>query len=306
MIIIPIRCWRLRNRTRRHLIQRTGPGEAEASERARHDRKDRLRDTTRGTRFGYLQPVRVVTRRIAIFVASMAPDVQPHREEGSPAPAKRKRVASATSEAQQLANRPPTKKARLASDLSISAAADGRILDTIDSKYDVHVHPVNSSSKIQKKVTSVLRHLASSAPPAEGASTTKPRICILRAKAADAGKLVSIAEIAKRQMATQEGNNGQAGQCYQYIGLGQEIKETPKDKAVIEETILEEKDHANDGEEDEDDFEYMKTPLERSIEGKPKKQVIAIMSLFLARVSVDELKRRYGEQTTVEIVKAKT
>ncbi|KAI1850231.1 hypothetical protein JX266_004089 [Neoarthrinium moseri] len=213
--------------------------------------------------------------------------------------AKRKRVASTETIAH-----PPSKKARLAADLSLPAAKDTRALEAVEAKYDVQIHSVISSSKIQKKVTSVLRHLTPRAKAADDApptATGKPRVSVLRAKAADAGKLISIAEIAKREIAQLE--DGQ-GTWFQYIGLGGEVKETPKenkrDKTIVQDTVLGGKgtnEEEESDEDDEDDFEYMKTPFERAIEGRPQKQRVAIMSLFLARVPVEELKIRYGGQT---------
>lgn len=232
---------------------------------------------------------------------------QPPTEAVAALASKRKRVASVDSEIQKPSStRPPTKKACLPADLSISAPEDSRILEAVESKYHVQIHSVISSSKIQTKVTSVLRHLTST----NSSSSDKPPVSVLRAKASDAGKLVSIAEIAKREIAAQQDEG--KGRWFQYIGLGQQIKETPKEKPIIEETILGGGNRSNAGEEEHesdgegDDFEYMKTPFERALEGKPKKQAVAIMSLFLARVSVDELKRRYGEQTNTEITKSKT
>ncbi|KAI0134768.1 hypothetical protein BJ170DRAFT_679649 [Xylariales sp. AK1849] len=210
-------------------------------------------------------------------------------DEGDDSTAKRKRVASAEVEPRT------TKKARLASELSMTSTEDSKALDAVEPKFETQVHSVISSSKIHKKVSSVLRHLTVLD------SSSKPRVSILRAKASDAGKLVTIAEIAKREI-SQASDGG--GRWFQYIGLGGETKETPKEKrkATVEDTVLgvgdrAENDDADVNADEEDDFEYMITPFERAIEGRPRKQAVAIMSLFLSRVSVDELKRRYGEQT---------
>ncbi|KAH6652655.1 hypothetical protein BKA67DRAFT_659346 [Truncatella angustata] len=246
--------------------------------------------------------------------------MQPQPGVSAAPPAKRKRVVSTESEAAQpsaaTTARPPTKKARLASDLSITAPGDGKVLEVVESRCDVQIHSVISSSKIQKKVSSVLRHLAAtSASPETTPDQKKPRVSVLRARASDAGKLVSIAEIAKRELAAQ-GEGGDKERWFQYIGLGQELKETPKKKTIIQDTILNGKANGGDNEDEDasddenetekDDFEYMKTPFERAIEGRPKKQAIAIISLFLARVSVDELKKKYGEQSNQQSNKTKS
>ncbi|KAI1093150.1 hypothetical protein F5B19DRAFT_451305 [Rostrohypoxylon terebratum] len=172
------------------------------------------------------------------------------------------------------------KRARPENIVNPSSTEDAKILQTVQSKYEVQVHSIISSSKIQKKVTAVLRHLTSSA--------TKTTISVLRAKASDAGKLISIAEIAKRELANKTGDGNV---WFQYIALGEELKETPRSEGntIIEETKL-----------DDDDFEVMKTPFERAIESQPRLRGIPIMSLFLCRTSVEELKKRYGEQTNAD------
>ncbi|KAI1098605.1 hypothetical protein F4804DRAFT_119319 [Jackrogersella minutella] len=179
---------------------------------------------------------------------------------------------------------PPNKKARLESSLNLSSIEDAKILQAVESKYEIQVHSIISSSKIQKKVVTVLRHLTSSA-------TNKPNVSILRAKASDTGKLVSVAEIAKREL---EKRTDDGRIWFQYIALGEEIKEIPRGEGntIIEETKL--------GDAGDDDFEVMKTPFERAIESQPRLRGVPIMSLFLCRVSVEELKKRYGEQTNAD------
>ncbi|ETS74646.1 hypothetical protein PFICI_13130 [Pestalotiopsis fici W106-1] len=221
----------------------------------------------------------------------------------APLQEKRKRVAS--DETTASARRPPNKRARLAADLSLSQPDDRRALEAVESKYDVQVHSIVSSTKIQTKVISALRHLSESAPADADLVSGKQRIVVLKGAAAVAGKLVSIAEIAKREVAAHEN-----GAWFQYIALGQEIKETHREKPVIvEETILDGRNKSNNHEpeeDEEDDFEYMKTPFERALEGKPKKHAVAIMSLFLSRASVEELKRRFSEQSGTSSTQIKT
>lgn len=224
----------------------------------------------------------------------------------------------------------PNKRPRLASTLKIAEASDAKILAAVESKYDVQTHSVISSSKIQKKVTSVLRHLQPATTPV---NPPRPRVSVLRARAADAGKLISIAEIAKREMLKSSGERQGPGRWYQYIALGSETKEMDRDdqsrgssaalkegKTAIEDTIFgrqargqsadpemagandDEQQQQQEKEQDEDDkgdddFEEMKTPFERAIEGTSKIRVVPVMSLFLSPVPIDEIRRRYGEQT---------
>ncbi|KAI1459237.1 hypothetical protein F4805DRAFT_90311 [Annulohypoxylon moriforme] len=169
------------------------------------------------------------------------------------------------------------KRARPENNLKLPSTEDARILQAMESKYDVQIHSIISSSKIQKKVTAILQHFDSPA--------TKDAVSVLRAKASDAGKLVSVAEIAKRELGKRA--DDRRG-WFQYIALSEELKEIPRSEGntVIEETRF-----------DNDDFEVMKTPFERAIEGQPRLRGVPVMSLFLCQVSVEELKKRYGEQT---------
>lgn len=228
---------------------------------------------------------------------------------------KRKRVDEVPSA--DAGNGSANKRARLAFDLHITSDEDKRALELVDSRCDVLVHSVISSSKIQKKVTSVLKHLTATA-------AAKPRVSVLRAKAADAGKLISISEISKRELAKLQSNDKHAGRWFQYIGLGEEVKEVPRDvegRTIVEDTILgarstvetegvaadktkEKEVEAED--EDEGSFEHMKTPFERAIEGRPLQRAVPMMSLFLSRVPITELSKRYGEQSNPEATEGKT
>ncbi|KAG0646006.1 hypothetical protein D0Z07_7761 [Hyphodiscus hymeniophilus] len=71
--------------------------------------------------------------------------------------------------------------------------------------HDVTTQSIISSSHIQQKVTRVLEILSVYPTPAN----EKPRVVMLHAKAACASKMISIAEIAKREIA-REGGSGLA------------------------------------------------------------------------------------------------
>ncbi|KAI0015168.1 hypothetical protein F4780DRAFT_784407 [Xylariomycetidae sp. FL0641] len=188
------------------------------------------------------------------------------------------------------------KKVCLGLSLSLCSDDEAKVLDSVEAAHDIQLQSVLSSSKIQKRVAAVLRHLDPAKPRA--------KMAVLRARAADAGKLVSIAEIAKREIEKEARRGSGDGRWFQYIALGEERKERPRDedKSFVEETVLssgpkETPTGEGDDAAEEDDFEVMKTPFERAIEGKPLIRATPIMSLFLSRTPVEELKRRYGEQT---------
>lgn len=125
----------------------------------------------------------------------------------------------------------------------------------------------------------------------------------MRAKAPEAGKLISIAEIAKREIEKEQCSSneetGNTGRWFQYITLGEEIQHRRRvaGHTIIEETVLGGPGAVGEEPVDDDEFEVMKTPFERAVEGQPVARGIPIMSLFLSRSPIEELKRRYGEQT---------
>ncbi|KAI0110900.1 hypothetical protein GGR51DRAFT_547550 [Nemania sp. FL0031] len=229
---------------------------------------------------------------------------------GQLAAPKRKRADTGSSTQQPTIT--SNKRQCLTSSLCPSNDDDAKILDAIDARYDVQLQSVISSSKIQKRVSAILRHLAQAIPspsaesPAEK-GTPKTRVSILRAKATEVGKLISIAEIAKREIEKEQPNGDVAGEAdqerkagrwFQYIALGEELqkKQRVEDNTTIEGTVL--GGSGSDGKGDEDDeFEVMKTPFERAIQGRPLVRGVPVMSLFLSRSPVEELRKRYGEQT---------
>ncbi|KAI1270763.1 hypothetical protein F5Y18DRAFT_21275 [Xylariaceae sp. FL1019] len=209
---------------------------------------------------------------------------------------------------------PGTKRQRLNERLNMISDDNVKLFDVIDSRYDIHLQSVISASKIQQRVRAAYNHLV--IPVLEGVveddtpPTSKNKITILRAKAPFAGKLVSIAEIVKRKIEEEAKSKLEPkrddvrskGGWYQYIALGEEKQLKPRipEETIIEDTVLGgRKDDEDNDMDDEDDFEVMKTPFERAIQGQPKLHRIPIMSLFLSRTPVEELRKRYGEQTNV-------
>ncbi|KAI1122890.1 hypothetical protein F5Y10DRAFT_64626 [Nemania abortiva] len=246
----------------------------------------------------------------------MAADMQqrnPPSISGQLAAAKRKRADTNSSAEPTITS---NKRQCLTSSLGLPGDDDAKVLNAVDARYEVQLQSVISSSKIQKRVSAILRYLT---PPVQSSSIEltsdtvnpkpKSRVSVLRAKAADAGKLVSIAEIAKREIererSTSDGVENEAGQereagrWFQYIVLGEELqqKQRIEESTIIEETVLggmgaDGRDH-----EEDDEFEVMKTPFERAIQGRPLVRGVPVMSLFLSRSPIEELKKRYGEQT---------
>ncbi|KAI9739428.1 MAG: hypothetical protein M1818_005116 [Claussenomyces sp. TS43310] len=153
--------------------------------------------------------------------------------------------------------------------------------------HDVTSMNIISSSKVEAKVTRILDVLSSFS----FAPTSKPSIVLLCAKASTASKMITIVEIAKRELALK------GLRWYQYNRLEQTMAEKRAEKV----TTIWGREVAADLDEDLDmtaksdsAFETLKTPLERAIEGRPKVRAIPFMSIYLSRVPVEKLMAAYG------------
>lgn len=161
------------------------------------------------------------------------------------------------------------------------------VLEPLTTAYEVSVMNIISSAKVESKVTRILDTLSAfSFSPA-----SKPSIVLVRAKAGTASKMISIVEIAKRNLAAE------GFKWYQYNGLEQSVEERKLEKPV---TILGRK---VEPEADEDvgmaadegaAFETLMTPLERAIDGRPKIRAVPVMTIYLSRVPIENLRAAYG------------
>ncbi|KAL1875353.1 hypothetical protein Daus18300_003092 [Diaporthe australafricana] len=165
------------------------------------------------------------------------------------------------------------------------------LLQELKGKYSIATSSVISSSKINKKVTQVLSHLGhvDLFNP-----SSIPGVMMVQARAHDANKMVTVMEIAKRQM-------NKAGQpWYQYNrvyevadGRGARANRSGRvpDQTVVENTVLEGQDADED--EEDDAFEPVETAFERAIREKPAEESKATyMSIFLSRVPMPELQSK--------------
>ncbi|KAK6605192.1 hypothetical protein ACHAPC_008279 [Botrytis cinerea] len=147
-----------------------------------------------------------------------------------------------------------------------------------------------SSSQIQKKASRILSILSTFS-----FSDPAPHVVLLSAKAPVAGKLITIAEIAKRELAKT------GAKWFQYNVVGELTATISSNNAEVEKTG-DEKDgdtEMKDGEEEEEAFETMKTPFERVLEAedRPKIRAVPTFTLYLSRVRIESLRKMYGEQT---------
>jgi hypothetical protein len=165
-----------------------------------------------------------------------------------------------------------------------------QIVTELENTHDVTVMNIISSTQIEKKVTSALAIL-SEYPPAP---STKPKVVMLHTKAPIASKLITIAEITKREIVKG------GGKWFQYNKLGQIAEEkksreggAKKEKGAGEDISMAEDGNEEGGHESEEEFETMKTPFERAIEGKPKIRATPVLTLYLSRVRIESLRREY-------------
>ena len=199
------------------------------------------------------------------------------------------------------------------------------LASSLSKTHDVISLSIISSSQIQKKVSRVLSHISS-------LITRKPPLAILTAKAGVASKAIAIAEISKREI----GNGG--GVWFQYSGvegvLGEwvpkerrtkgegEKVETKSEGAEDGEKAIEPKVPANDmaeatkeevdrgGEEEEEEaFETMRNPPVTNpkaqehpsiieLELGKKIRAVPVLTIYLSRAQVGELKKEYGYVTS--------
>ncbi|POS87667.1 hypothetical protein EPUL_001807 [Erysiphe pulchra] len=152
---------------------------------------------------------------------------------------------------------------------------------SLSETYDIKSLNINSASKIHAKVTQVL-NILSNYPAATG---TKDNLVLLAAKPNACCKMISIAEIVKREIKEKQ------GKWFQYNVIEQELvkkreKNQIKEKDEIKLPIQDDEDTEN--------FELMKTPFERAINGVPKVRLEPLMKIYLSRVRIEDLKKVHG------------
>lgn len=180
------------------------------------------------------------------------------------------------------------------------------IFPGLQDTHTVTTMSIISSSNINKKVSRILEVLSSSTSTATkpggdekgGKDGGKQDVVMLYAKAPVVSKLVSIAEIVKREIAKE------GGKWYSYCCVGEVVGKKDdgrgdrrKQGNAEENGDVDMDVNGDEGGESEDEaFEVMKTPFERAleVEGKPKVRAMPVMSLYLSRVRIDGLRKVYG------------
>ncbi|KAI9048617.1 hypothetical protein LZ554_007449 [Drepanopeziza brunnea f. sp. 'monogermtubi'] len=247
---------------------------------------------------------------------------QPQQQQQQPPShaAKRARRAAALVEEEEEeeddATRDTAKSASKPAAAATDTSLDGASLPPLvfpglleeEAGYEVVTMSILSSGSIQKKVARCLEVLRYDDDDGGGKKKEKEKekekkkgrvVVMMYAKAAVVAKMISVAEIVKREV----GRGG--GKWWQYCVVG-ELLEARKSKGGESQgkgkgrkEERRDKGEDGDGEDDgeEEGFETMKTPFERALVGKEKVRAMPNMCLYLSRVRIEGLRKAYGEQT---------
>ncbi|KAI4144784.1 MAG: hypothetical protein LQ340_006534, partial [Diploschistes diacapsis] len=185
-------------------------------------------------------------------------------------------------------------------------------------QYSFATMSINTGSKIEQKVRVLISHLSRFNFLD---SDVKPGVVVLRAKSNTAGKLISVVEIAKRDIESQ----GRGGKWYQYSRVSGELREIPRNRTkkeqkesvrsvVFSETagksfkdweatkeqlrggkdkeVAKSAEGMGIGQEDDGDeaFETMIDPEHQHKPQDTKLRNIPILTIYMARVPLPEMK----------------
>lgn len=179
------------------------------------------------------------------------------------------------------------------------------ILAQLRPKYAVRVLSVISSTRMEKRIKTILDHLAAAASTGTSVAAL-PGVVLLHARAPDANKLVSIAEIVKRRIREghfeeaaapaggikkkkANGAHASAVVWYQYDRI-YDVKSARKKKGAAGDD--DEADAEEDGDGQDDGFEPMMHRLESALGGSAHGSgpvVTTYMSIMLSRTPLLEL-----------------
>ena len=217
-------------------------------------------------------------------------------------PSKKTKITKARSLTTTSTSQPSSSVSNIASATDVTNASPP--IGALETIHEVTSMSILSSAHIQQKVIRVLEILATfpHVPPA------KPSVVMLHSKAPVASKMITIAEISKREIAKK------GGKWFQYNRVEsvlEEKKESPnkargknakvatgevreKETETEKKSVEVDKEADSESEEEAEAFETMKTPFERAIEGRPKLRALPVMTLYLSRIRIDSLRRTYG------------
>ena len=144
-------------------------------------------------------------------------------------------------------------------------------------QYDVVKLNVFGSTQISKRAAAVIGELEASP------NNDKSVIIVLTARAKAASKLISIVEIAKRELIAKD------KLCFQYNALTSEMTEIERKPKTATNGAA-----PNISFEDESDSEEAFETMGARNETGAKKRLVPVMTTYLCATSVKELKSEYG------------
>lgn len=131
-------------------------------------------------------------------------------------------------------------------------------------KYNLIPLRISTSTQISNRTSAVLSHLQQAAPQG------KPTIVALAAPSKASSKLISIVEIAKRELGEKK--------CFQYTALHTETVRLPD---------------SGEAHDDEDGEERAFEAMPGAI-GTGRRRKVPVLTIYLSTTSVRELKAAYG------------
>jgi hypothetical protein len=179
------------------------------------------------------------------------------------------------------APRPPTNTSR-----DVIPGLAPPVDDTWKQAFRIEEMNIITSSNIQKKVTRAVGVIM------DGAAVKSSAVVKLHAKGPATAKMITVAEITKRQIGLAK------EKWFQYNKVEQVMAERKEGEGIDGGNKKKEKEKEGvDGKEDEDGddtFETMKTPFERANEGRPKVRAVPAMTIYISRTRIEELRKSYG------------
>lgn len=152
---------------------------------------------------------------------------------------------------------------------------------TLETKYGLIRINIASSSQISSLTAKVIASLEEDSEQSE-----KPTIVIMTAKSRVASKLISIVEIAKREL------EAKGVKCFQYSAVSSQMVELPdRSKDGQKKDDARSMGATADDEISDDAFEVMG---DEKPAGGTKIRALPVLTVYLAKASVKELKNAYG------------
>jgi len=163
------------------------------------------------------------------------------------------------------------------------------VLTELRGKYELLPLSVVSSSKIEQRVSKVLAHLGRFHPTD---LAVKPGVVLLHARASEASKMITMAEVVRRRVGEQKQKWYQYNRVYE-VETAAYQEDIP---STIEDTVLGNAGGANGEDGDisgeEDDFEIMEGHFRDAVIPSNKLTTKTYMAIFLSRVPIPELKSK--------------